>query len=961
MRILKKILIILLIIAGIIAVCSVPGYYLARYAFNKYFSDWGDKLVDLERRGLLSSEYGAGWQDVLMEKAMDLEARRIAEADSAAVAEGAGGVVDGVQVSDYPSLAVVRLLNEVREYSNTILVTDRADRQITRIKTDHRRAKMEEFPPTLVTALVAAEDRYFRDNPLGFRFESFVRAFTSALPPTIMKMKLATPRGTSTITQQVAKLFMSRLDEAGQRQVANTVNRKTRELKLAAALRKTYQPDEILEVYMNHAVTSDHGLIGYKDIARGLFGKELGELTDAECVYLARMVKWGRNLKPKIAAQCRIDMGRMGEALGWDEGKRAEVLAEVDSLTFQRPKRIEGEHGPLVDLANEFWLLTLRRNGSSPAQIAQMDLIDPNSLVRRKGNLTIKLTIDLPLQKELEKMVASRGYGPDTVIVDEVRIGSRGDDVAATKAPRDTIRHIRVLTETTDFAEPGHPFTTTLYAGDTVLENIRYSKAESGSGYRRSVFYYVRKPTLVDGQYFAYSIMCSKTGKLLAYYSKDRLGSRLNCLLKNRTPNGSSLAKPLFNALNFDLEVFQPYSRWTDAMPVTEDVQWSRSIQYQNGRPVGVVFDKSAVRGRGYPVHNSGRKFDGCQYVFDLLASSNNILALETLYRLNRQLYDGGDIAQGAFPLVNYFYRVGALNRVRDDLRLKSVTGVRVFKELCRIPGVQVDSVTQGAKRVAVSDSLYSVALGTLEMSLYEQMHLFNVLYNNDLIERPAERNSLAVESIQLNGMPVALNDTLRRYHPFSDINNIRPTLLGLHKRLAGGRWDGLSDYDISVNIDPTDPVYSSDRFDSDAFYLDEPLSNFAKSGTTDDILRPFNVDASHTKRTNYCMWNAVLRLDLARLPGSGGGTEPRDITISCIGEGNQQYTGARDGKSMHKYLTTGLLKRAGIKAPNGYFTQYENYLKRVTPETENCGIVVASQQEEAAPVSQISDEDILD
>ena len=47
--------------------------------------------------------------------------------------------------------------------------------------------------------------------------------------------------------------------------------------------------------------------------------------------------------------------------------------------------------------------------------------------------------------------------------------------------------------------------------------------------------------------------MDSRTGKLLAYYSKDKLGSRLACLLRNRTPNGSLTAKPIFNALNFDL------------------------------------------------------------------------------------------------------------------------------------------------------------------------------------------------------------------------------------------------------------------------------------------------------------------------------------------------------------------------------------------------------------------------
>jgi len=957
---LKKLLIVSLIIVAAVAVCGVPAYYGAKYAFNSYFEGWGGKLIDLENRGLLSREYGAGWQDVLMVKAMELEARRITDT-SGEFGEGQR-IVDGVEVSDFPSLAVVRLLNEVREYSNTILITDRADRPITRIKTDHRRAKMAEFPKTLVTALIAAEDKHYMDNPLGFSFDSFVRAFANAVPATVKKLRPAAPRGTSTITQQVAKLFMSRLDEAGQRRVSNTVNRKTRELKLAAALRKMYTPEEILEVYMNHAVTSDHGLIGYKDIARGLFGKELGELTDAECVYLARMVKWGRNLKPKIAAQCHIDMGRMGDALGWDDAKRAAVLAQIDTLTFARPKRIEGEHGPLVDLANEFWLLTLRRNGSSEAQIAQMDLIDPNSLVRRKGNLTIKLSIDLPLQKTLERLVSERGYGADTVIVDEVRIGSRGGDFHFSAAPSDTVRRNRVLAQTEDFSEPGQSFVTTLYAGDTVVENVRYSKAGHNT-YRRSVFYYVRKPTLVNGQYFAYAIMCSKTGKLLAYHSKDRLGSRLSCLLKNRTPNGSSLAKPLLNALSFDLEIFKPYSRWTDALPVTGGVQWSRSIQYKGDKPVGVIFDNSAVKGRGYPVHNSGRKFEGCQYVFDLLATSNNVLSAEIVYRLNRRLYDGGDIATGAFPLVNYFYRVGALNRVRDDMRLSSVTGVRVLKEFYRNSGAPVDSMMQGGKKIAVSDSLYSVALGTLEVSLYEQMHLFNTLYNNDLIERPADRNSLAIESIELNGVPVPLNDTLRRYHPFADINNIRPTLLGMHKRLAGNKWEGLGDYDISAaDVDFTDPVYESDRFDPDAFYLDAPLANIAKSGTTDDILRPFNVDASSAKRTNYCIWNAVLRVDMAKLPGAKSGksaavSEVRDITVASIGEGNQQYTGPRDGKSLHKFLTTGLLKSVGVKAPNGYFAQYEEYIKRTTPPSENCGEETAQPE---VPISAVRDDDIL-
>ncbi len=945
--------VILFIIA---AVGSVPAYVGARHAFNQHFERWGDKLVNLEKRGLLSKEFGAGWQDVLMDKAMELEAQRITEnanekQTGREEAKQTVRVVDGITLSDYPSLSVVKMLNEVREYSNTILITDRKDRPITRIKTNHQRARINEFPSTLITALIAAEDKNYRKNSMGFEFDSFVRAALRSIQRSIVSMSKATPRGTSTITQQVAKLFISRLDEAGTRKVSNSIDRKIRELRLAVALRKMYTADEILEVYMNHAVTSDHGLIGYKDIAKGLFGKELKDLSDAECIYLARMVKWGRNVKPKIAAQCRIDMDRMGEALGWDQAKREKVLEEVQNLTFARPKRIEGGHGPLVDLANEFWLQTLRHNGSTEEQIAEMDLIDPNSLVRRKGNLSIKLSIDLPLQKMLEGLVSKRGYGPDTTIVIESRIGSFGEMVSAKTQPRDTIRRKRILTEPVDFSEPNSTFITSLSPGDTVIENIRYSKAGSGK-FRRSVFYYMYKPQLVDGQYFAYSIMDSKTGKLLAYHSKDKLGSRLNCLLKNRTPNGSAIAKPIFNAINYDLGEFKPFSKWTDENPVTEDVPWSRTINVVNGRPIGVVFDHSAVRGRGYAVHNFGRKFDGCNYVYDLLTASNNILAVENVYRLNRKLYDNGDIVSGSFPLVNYFYRIGALSRIRDELKLKSVTGVRVYKELCRIAGVPVDYVASGDKKRPISDSLYSIALGTLEMSLYEQMHIFNILYNNDLVENPADHPSLAIESIELNGRPVALNDTIRRYHPFADINNIRPTLLGLHKRLIGSSREGLTDYDVPYQADLSDPVYSKADYDMDAFYIDEPLSNFGKSGTSDDILRPFNVDASSKKKTNYCLWNAVIKVDLSSIAG-GGSSEVRDITVACVGEGNQQYTGSRDGKSLHKFLTAGLLRTAGVKAPGGYYSQYETYIKRVTPITENCGKPVEMPVGEQTPALQ--------
>ncbi|MDO5576965.1 MAG: transglycosylase domain-containing protein, partial [Fibrobacter sp.] len=616
----KKWLIILSVSALVLIMLIYPGYLLAEYAFNRYFEHWGNKLVELEKQGRLSKQFGAGWQDVLVDRAMSMEASRIMNAEGDSVVaedDDTVQVIDGIVLADYPSLSIIDQLRQVKEYSNVIEIVDRKGRPLSRIKTDHSRATIDEFPPTLVTALLAAEDGEFKNNNLGFEFKSFARAASTSMLKTVFTFKKSSPKGTSTITQQVAKLFISRLNEFGMRQVSHSVDRKVRELRIAVALRKLYSADDILEVYMNHCVTSDYGMIGFKDMAKGLFNKELDELTDAECVYLARMVKWGRNIKSKIVRQCNVDMPRMASALGWDENRQREVLEEIAMLQFEKPRVFQGEYGPLVDLANEFWLLTLKKKGFTPKQLEQMNIIDPNSLIRKKGNLRIQLTIDLPLQQMLQGLVDARGYGQDTTIIDEVRIGSSGKTVVSEKTMVDTIRAVRVLKKPIDYSEPGNAYITSLNPGDTVIVNIRYKKTGKNE-FRRSCFYYVKRPVIVNGQYFSYGIMDSKTGELLAYYSKDRLGSRLACLLRNSVPNGSSTAKPILNALNYDLGIFKPYSKWTDTVDVY-DVPWAREIVYKNNKKVSVMFKNSAVRGRGYPVQNHNQVFDGCHYVFEHL------------------------------------------------------------------------------------------------------------------------------------------------------------------------------------------------------------------------------------------------------------------------------------------------------------------------------------------------------
>jgi len=935
---------IVLIIAGIFvaaALLSYPAYRIGQKVFETHFQKWGEKLVDLEKRGLLSTEFGAAWQDILTDEAMQNRAQGITSGADDTTDEGQGiKMVDGIAVENYPSLSLVRRLNEIHTYSNTIEILDRYQKEIALIRTDHTRGKIDEFPRTLKKALIAAEDGDFYSNENGFSYRSFVRASLLAMWRSITSFRIVTPRGVSTITQQVAKLFISDVDKEGRRRVERSIDRKLREMHIAAALRDMYTPDEILEVYFNHCVTSDYGLIGFKDIARGLFNKEPRELTDAECIYLSRMVKWGRNIKSKITQQCRIDMPRIAEALKWDTQKQQTILSQIDSITFTKPRRIETNHGMLIDCANVFWQKVLRKNGMSSQETEDMDIVNPNSLIRKKGNLSIQLTIDLRIQKELEKLVDSRGYGGDTVITTDARIGSFGENVRLSLPPRDTLRNITIMQQDTVFSEPGKDYATTLYKGDTLITNIRY-RSLGGNAYRRSQFFYTRAPIKIDGQYFAYCVLDSKTGELLAYYSRDRIGSRLAALMRNRTPNGSSTAKPIFNALNFDQGIFAPYEKWDDTQLPPKKVPWERSFQYNGKKPIGVKFHKSAVRGQPYLVHNHGHIFENCQYIFDHLSSSNNILGAETCYRLDTRLFDSkGDLLPSALPMAQFFSRIGCFERVKKELKLKTVTGVRVYKELARIVGVNIDSMMAYGRKIPISDSLYSVSLGTLELTLLEQAHLFNLFYNNTIYENPASHPSLFISSITLNEKVIPIHDTIRQYHPLNDINTIRPTYLGMHKRLTSNKWDRLDDYDIAYSQPQQFGSAEDSVFDSERFYLEEPISNYAKSGTTDDVIRPFNVDVTSKKRTNFGLWNAVIRINAAKLEkGTNSIPEFKDITIACIGECNRAYTGPRDGKTLHKFVTKGFLEKAGVKAPEGFFTQYEQYLKKVTPDSvQNCG-----------------------
>ena len=132
----------------------------------------------------------------------------------------------------------------------------------------------QEVPEHLVHAVLAAEDRRFFEHG-GLDHRGLVRAALANYRSGTVS------QGGSTITQQVAKSFLT--DD-------QTLTRKIREAILSVRIESTLSKEDILEIYLNK-IFYGHGAYGVASAASRYFGKDLGELTLAECALIAGLAR----------------------------------------------------------------------------------------------------------------------------------------------------------------------------------------------------------------------------------------------------------------------------------------------------------------------------------------------------------------------------------------------------------------------------------------------------------------------------------------------------------------------------------------------------------------------------------------------------------------------------------------------------------------------------------------------
>ncbi len=146
--------------------------------------------------------------------------------------------------------------------------------------------KFEDFPQVLIDAVVAIEDHRFYSHH-GIDIIRFSKACFDGL------VEWRQPRGTSTLTQQLARNFFLTPEQTPQRKAA--------EMLIAFQLEFRLEKNEIFEHYANQIFMGRSGsfnVMGMGEAARAYFDKDVRDVTLAEAALLAGLPQGPSWLNP---------------------------------------------------------------------------------------------------------------------------------------------------------------------------------------------------------------------------------------------------------------------------------------------------------------------------------------------------------------------------------------------------------------------------------------------------------------------------------------------------------------------------------------------------------------------------------------------------------------------------------------------------------------------------------------
>ena len=244
-----------------------------------------------------------------------------------------------------------------------------------------RSVRLEELPPYLPRAFLAAEDRRFYEHN-GVDGRAIFRALGANWRAG------GVVQGGSTLTQQLAKTIFLTPEQ--------TLRRKAQEAVLAVRLEHVLTKDEVLELYLDRVFFGENAY-GVEAAAQTYFGKPARDVTLSEAALLAALPKAPTRLDPTNDLDAALERSRLVLALmraeGWISPEQQQAALATPPQVIPEDRR-EGDFGWVLDMA-QAQAMEITRGGS------------PDLIVR----LTVEPEMQAAGQAAVRDVIRARGRG----------------------------------------------------------------------------------------------------------------------------------------------------------------------------------------------------------------------------------------------------------------------------------------------------------------------------------------------------------------------------------------------------------------------------------------------------------------------------------------------------------------------------------------------------------------------
>ncbi len=451
----------------------------------------------------------------------------------------------------------------------------------------------DEFPDTLLKAIVASEDLEFW-NHKGVNIKRTVAAFINEY----VFQLWSNTQGGSTITQQLVKNITNEKSVSGM----DGALRKMREIYRAFMMERQYSKEQILEAYLNTFRLGGQ-IAGIEAAANHYFNKSTSELTLAESAAIVCITKYPSLYDPYIDPEENkyqredVVLWTMHERGLITDAEYQAALAESENLVFTKGDTSQTDddvYSYFTDTAIREVIKDLQEiNGMTAAEAERFVygynyIDDDGEQVSGGGGLTIYLTIDTEIQAAVEDVAMNPIYW------DTETYGSWG------RSDNDIIWPALEYEDATD-------------------ENGEYILDENGD----------RVEVLAENQIQAAMVVMNYKGELMGVAGgiREKTGSlSLNRAVDSVRQTGSSM-KPIADyAPAIELDKITYSTVFNDApVDVVNGQPWPRNYDWTYGAPV-TVYD--GLRRSLNTTAASVMKLIGPDYSFDFLTTSLGITSL---------------------------------------------------------------------------------------------------------------------------------------------------------------------------------------------------------------------------------------------------------------------------------------------------------------------------------------------